>query len=179
MTTWIQTYSGKKLDLLNPDPDAICLEDIIHSLALTNRFNGHTSRPYSVAEHSVWVSMVAADSVARDALAHDFVEFAIGDIVSPFKRSLRALGHNAAVGAVEVRVQQALNAKFTLTDVHDPLVTYADLAVLACEQRDLFPKMPKPWGLTVPPAPIVHIQCWDWETAKRELARRAAELDIR
>lgn len=52
----IHTFSGIAFDLLNPKPEMILLEDIIHSLALINRFNGASIFPYSVAQHSLYVA---------------------------------------------------------------------------------------------------------------------------
>lgn len=49
---WIQTYSGKKFEPLNPSIDSIDIIDIAHSLSMICRFNGHSQRFYSVAEHS-------------------------------------------------------------------------------------------------------------------------------
>src|ERR1035437_8999101 len=52
---WIQTYSGRRFCPLSPNPDAIVLQDIAHSLAMQCRFNGHCKKFYSVAQHSVYV----------------------------------------------------------------------------------------------------------------------------
>jgi len=56
---WIQTHSGKRFDLLDPAPEMVDVGDIAHALGMICRFTGHCSRPYSVAEHCVWGSIVA------------------------------------------------------------------------------------------------------------------------
>lgn len=52
---FIRTASGIDFDFEAPD-GAVRIEDIAAALAKINRFNGHTRVPYSVAQHSVWVS---------------------------------------------------------------------------------------------------------------------------
>ncbi len=84
----VATYSGKLVNVLDPAPEDISIEDIAHSLSQTNRFNGHTSFPYSVAQHSVMVSRVVAKEIPRLALLgllHDAAEAYTGDIISPIK----------------------------------------------------------------------------------------------
>jgi hypothetical protein len=52
----IHTYTGIAFDLRNPRPEMVCLDDIVHSLSLMNRFNGVALFPYSVAQHSLHVA---------------------------------------------------------------------------------------------------------------------------
>jgi hypothetical protein len=118
--------SGRRLDLLDPSPLDIEIEDIAHGLARVARWNGQTHGDYafSVAQHSVLVldlavsrrpSLGAAGQLA--ALLHDSPEYVIGDLISPFK---------AAVGldykAFEKRLLGAIHLRFGLEpDVSDPL----------------------------------------------------------
>jgi len=48
---YLGTFSGKHFWPLDPKPEDINLQDIIHALSNICRFNGHTNRFYSVAEH--------------------------------------------------------------------------------------------------------------------------------
>jgi len=59
---WIQTFSGLQFWPLDPRPDEINIEDIAHALSLQCRFGGHCNRFYSVADHSIHVSMLVENS---------------------------------------------------------------------------------------------------------------------
>lgn len=107
--------SGRRLDLLDPSPLDIEIEDIAHGLARVARWNGQTrgNHTFSVAEHSLLVEDIAADlepSLSREdrlaALLHDAPEYVIGDLISPFKAAL-SLDYRAfeakLLGAIHVR----------------------------------------------------------------------------
>lgn len=110
--------SGRRLDLINPSPLDIEIEDIAHGLARVARWNGqtHGRHAFSVAQHCVLVEAVTAHlDPALDrrwrlaALLHDAPEYVIGDLISPFK---------AAVGldykAFENRLLAAIHLRFGL-----------------------------------------------------------------
>ena len=89
--------SGRRLDLLDPSPLDIEIEDIAHGLARVARWNGQTKgdHAYSVAEHSVLVESLTAQfepNLDRHwrlaALLHDASEYVVGDMISPFKAAL-------------------------------------------------------------------------------------------
>ena len=89
--------SGRRLDLLDPTPVDIEIEDIAHGLAFVARWNGQTEGEfaYSVAEHSVLVEQLfsAANPAAPvkwqlAALLHDAPEYVIGDMISPVKAAV-------------------------------------------------------------------------------------------
>ncbi len=90
----VETMTGKMVDLLEPDPATICIEDIAWGLSYQVRFNGHCRRPYTVGDHSI----ACADEAMRQglpvlyvlgALMHDAAEAYLGDIVSPVKGLFR------------------------------------------------------------------------------------------
>ncbi len=94
---WQRMLSGRRLDLLDPSPLDIEIEDIAHGLARVARWNGQTTgeHAYSVAEHCVLVDDICA--LIRPgwpvkwrlaALLHDAPEYVIGDMISPFKAAL-------------------------------------------------------------------------------------------
>ena len=91
MRAVIKTWSGKWIDLLEPVAmaGAIDIDDIGHSLANTNRFNGHTSRPYSVAEHCLRGVEYSLPGHRLEFLLHDATEAYLGDTVGPLKSSER------------------------------------------------------------------------------------------
>ncbi len=91
---WQRMLSGRRLDLLDPSPLDIEIEDIAHGLARVARWNGQTTGPhaFSVAQHCLLVEQLASGFVpALDrqwrlaALLHDAPEYVIGDMISPFK----------------------------------------------------------------------------------------------
>ena len=111
--------SGRRLDLLDPSPLDIEIEDIAHGLARVARWNGQTkgSHAFSVAQHCVVVERLAVElspsGLTRQArlmaLLHDGPEYVVGDLISPFK---------AAVGisykSLELKLQAAIHIRFGL-----------------------------------------------------------------
>lgn len=87
---FVMTYTGKMVNPFKPDEEQICIEDIAHSLARQCRFNGHTKKFYSVAEHSINVALkleflgFPARTVLL-GLLHDSAEAYLSDIPSPVK----------------------------------------------------------------------------------------------
>jgi 5'-deoxynucleotidase YfbR-like HD superfamily hydrolase len=122
---WQRMLSGRRLDLLDPSPLDIEIEDIAHGLARVARWNGQTSGPnvFSVAQHSVLVEFIAkrqaqirgVDLDRRWRLAmllHDAPEYVIGDMISPFKAVL-----GGDYKAVEARLLTAVSLRFGLPPV--------------------------------------------------------------
>ena len=126
---WQRMLSGRRLDLLNPSPLDIEIEDIAHGLARVARWNGQTKgeHAFSVAQHCVLVQKFAAELSPKlsragrlTALLHDAPEYVVGDLISPFK---------AAVGIdykdFELRLLAAIHIRFGL-----PARTPAELNAL-------------------------------------------------
>ncbi|MCC5987636.1 MAG: HD family hydrolase [Pararhodobacter sp.] len=115
---WQRMLSGRRLDLLDPTPVDIELEDIAHGLAFVARWNGQTvgDWPYSVAEHSLLVEILAGRLAPRlephwrlAALLHDAPEYVIGDMISPVKSAV-----GPGYGALEARLGAAIHLRFGL-----------------------------------------------------------------
>ena len=115
---WQRMLSGRRLDLLDPSPFDIEIEDIAHGLARVARWNGQTTGAhiFSVAQHSLLVEAVARqlrqDLPARTCLymlLHDSAEYVIGDMISPLKAML-----NDSYKAVELRILSAVMVRFGL-----------------------------------------------------------------
>ncbi len=115
---WQRMLSGRRLDLLNPSPLDIEIEDIAHGLARVARWNGQTKgdHAFSVAQHCVLVEQIASHldptlgSASRlAALLHDAPEYVIGDMISPFKAAL-GLDYKA----FEKRLLAAIHIRFGL-----------------------------------------------------------------
>lgn len=156
MNTWIQTYSGGKFDFSNPQPKDVRLADIAHSLSMQCRFNGHTRKFYSVAEHCTWVGYLLRE-LARTArwegkralllelygYLHDAHEAYIGDVVSPMKNAFKGKDFDD----LDVFSWMAVAEAFGLEGDEEiaRLVHRADLHMLAVEARQVFVGGPVGW----------------------------------
>jgi 5'-deoxynucleotidase YfbR-like HD superfamily hydrolase len=110
--------SGRRLDLLDPTPVDIEIEDIAHGLAFVARWNGQTmgDYAYSVAEHSLLVETLysrlnptAPAKWRLAALIHDAPEYVIGDMISPVKTAV-----GPGYGALDERLMAAIHIRFGL-----------------------------------------------------------------
>lgn len=115
---WQRMLSGRRLDLLDPTPMDIEVEDIAHGLAFVARWNGQTRGdwPYSVAEHSLLVEELYGRMVPNApikwrlaALLHDAPEYVIGDMISPVKAAV-----GPSYGELDARLTSAIHLRFGL-----------------------------------------------------------------
>ncbi|MEL6608752.1 MAG: HD family hydrolase [Pseudomonadota bacterium] len=115
---WQRMLSGRRLDLLDPTPFDIEIEDIAHGLAFVARWNGqtHGDFAYSVAEHSLLVETIfgriapqAPPMWRLAALLHDAPEYVIGDMISPVKAAV-----GPGYGALDERLEAAVHLRFGL-----------------------------------------------------------------
>lgn len=115
---WQRMLSGRRLDLLDPTPIDIEIEDIAHGLAFVARWNGqtHGDFAYSVAEHSLLVETLFARIEPKApakwrlaALLHDAPEYVIGDMISPVKAAV-----GPGYGALDERLTAAIHIRFGL-----------------------------------------------------------------
>ena len=115
---WQRMLSGRRLDLLDPTPVDIEVEDIAHGLAFVARWNGQTRGdwPYSVAEHSLLVEEIFTRQNGGigakwrlAALLHDAPEYVIGDMISPVKAAV-----GPGYGALDERLTAAVHLRFGL-----------------------------------------------------------------
>ncbi|MGI3169805.1 hypothetical protein ACRARG_11660 [Pseudooceanicola sp. C21-150M6] len=118
---WQRMLSGRRLDLLDPTPMDIEIEDIAHGLAFVARWNGQTQGDYaySVAEHSLLVETLFARLEPKStpaerltALLHDAPEYVIGDMISPVKAAV-----GPGYGALDDRLTAAIHLRFGLPSV--------------------------------------------------------------
>ncbi|MBT8412679.1 MAG: HD family hydrolase [Octadecabacter sp.] len=115
---WQRMLSGRRLDLLDPTPMDIEIEDIAHGLAFVARWNGQTigDFAYSVAEHSLLVEQIfitlnpsAPVKWRLAALLHDAPEYVIGDMISPVKAAV-----GPGYGTLDDRLMAAIHIRFGL-----------------------------------------------------------------
>lgn len=169
---WQRMLSGRRLDLLDPSPFDIEIEDIAHGLARVARWNGQTvgEHAFSVAQHSCVVEAITVhlkpDLQPRwrlAALLHDASEYVIGDMISPFKS---ALGMNYT--AFEARLESAIHVRFglppksplavkTLIKKADRACAFYEATQLAgfdrAESLKLFGSPPAGYDLVIDPLP--------------------------
>ncbi|MEM5518470.1 HD family hydrolase [Henriciella sp. AS95] len=115
---WQRMLSGRRLDLLDPSPVDIEVDDIAHGLARVARWNGQTigDHAFSVAQHSVVVESICGllepglrPGERLMALHHDAAEYVIGDMISPFKAVL-----GDGYKDIENRLSEAIHIRFGL-----------------------------------------------------------------
>jgi len=174
---WQRMLSGRRLDLLDPSPLDIEIEDVAHGLARVARWNGQTigEHAFSVAQHSVVVEEILAH-VKPDieprwrlaALLHDASEYVIGDMISPFKAAL-----GVDYRTFEDRLEGAIHIRFGLPAKVPPaikkLIKQADRACAFYEASqlagfsrgealELFGAPPSGYSLVVEPWPAAIAQ---------------------
>lgn len=150
---FIETSTGRKFHLMNPSPSEVDIRDIAKGLANTCRFGGQTKWHYSVAQHSLLVSLLVPRFQALEALLHDAAEAYIGDMVRPMKV-------NADLGdylAIEERVEWAIREHFGLESIKTQAIKNADMQILAAERDRMMPGDTGDWQCLegIKPASVV------------------------
>src|SRR5213080_696560 len=188
---WQRMLSGRRLDLLDPSPLDIEIEDIAHGLARVARWNGQTNGAhiYSVAQHSLFVEALARAKAPRlddrcrlAILLHDAPEYVIGDMISPFKAVI-----GDAYKAIERRLLAAIHLRFglpaelpadavALIKASDRAAAYLEATRLAgfsaSEARRLFGAPPK-FSAAIERDYLVP---WPAEVAERRYLERFAKV---
>ena len=188
---WMLTASGRRFWPLDPHPDDISLEDIGWALSQSCRYGGQVPPPffYSVAEHSVLLSEYWWNGIgniqnidiaeehdlllAKWSFIHDFAEAYIGDVIKPIKPLLTEFK------PIEINVETCIFKKFGFTGGIPEEVNWADKAICADEQLQLWPlefnlrddRMKRP-------RLHIQIECLQPVQAYNRFMRRAAILGI-
>lgn len=158
MNSTLITYTGLYFDPLNPVKDNVSIEDIAHALSMNCRYNGHCSKFYSVAEHSVIVSRWVQDPIY--GLLHDAAEAYISDLISPVKANV--VGYHA----MEERLLKVILSKYGLRKM--PLdVKLIDISLRIDEMNQLITGGWQ-WGGK---GLGVQIECWSPTKAKEEFLK--------
>jgi len=186
---WFPTFTGKIIDLENPTPDMVDIEDIAHALSMTCRFGGHSRDFYSVAEHSINVMKLGiprapglySDGAIRALalLLHDAAETYLGDVVSPLKNMLKP-----QYAQLETLWLYAIEQKFNLGNLltkPEPLVKEYDLLALSVEieclcspaHPDWWTKFKKP---TTSELSSIDIECLSPAQARRKFLAMFRQL---
>jgi 5'-deoxynucleotidase YfbR-like HD superfamily hydrolase len=157
---WMQLVNGGAYVFGEGDHDlnGFTVEHVAIALSQINRYTGHSRFPYSVAQHSVFVSKLLDfdPRLAMLGLAHDAHEAIIGDISTPLKQQIRAAGAGHVLEKLEADADAIM---FRLFGVAAPAAGFeteavkrADLVALATEYRDIMAKR-HDWNLLYAPHP--------------------------
>ncbi|CAB4125076.1 COG1896 Predicted hydrolases of HD superfamily [uncultured Caudovirales phage] len=148
----LETVSGRKIDITNPDPSTIVIEDIAWALSRLPRFSGHSIPyvPYSVAQHCIQVANDLKEhgpEVQLFGLLHDAAEAYINDLPSPVK-------HIPEIHAVIKKLEDSLmETIYTALDIDPPtydeevLVKIADKTQQAVEAYNYMYSRGADWNL--------------------------------
>lgn len=173
---WISTADGSRFDFENPD--LISFRDIVMALGAIPRYLGHTTRPYTVAQHSVIVSKLAEHyGYGRDlqfiGLMHDAAEAYCGDVPRPLKRQLP--NYNRIIE----RVEKMIAERFGYTYPHPGVIGELDNEVFFYERRGISRHdLVDVSDVDPPPPPIAKLMngYWDFQKSRDRFRARFYEL---
>lgn len=183
--SWVLTYTGAVFDFQKMDPAQVRIVDVAMALSRICRFGGHTSLPYSVAEHSCRMHDEALEQYGPEeayaCLMHDAPEYVLGDVVRPLKRGL------PDYQAIERDVTNLVNTKFKVSvDPHVKQVVEG-LDQMACcfEASWMMPEPPPEYandwlpsmGARAHEFPSISARpkFWEWEEAAVQFLERYYE----
>ncbi|MEH6630129.1 MAG: HD family hydrolase [Halopseudomonas aestusnigri] len=142
---WQRMLSGRRLDLLDPSPLDIEIDDIALGLSREVRWNGQTVGEwgYTIAEHSLLVEEIVGllkpsvkTEIRLAALLHDAPEYVIGDLITPFKYAI-----GTGYKGIENRLMEAIHVRFglpaNLSDTINKLIKRADRMAAYLEATQL------------------------------------------
>ncbi len=183
-TPSVMTRSGQLVDLLAPSPSTIRMTDIALALSQIPRFNGHTSRFWSGADHSLLVHQLMGEDTAAPlrlaALLHDGHEAFMGDMTSPMHVALGTLSGEAFAAVVEMkeRFDRSIEIAFALPAgiLLHPAIKAADRLALAIEVDQLMEKPPGVWNLPSLPEQVPVLPQSDQTHAQNKFLIQALDL---
>lgn len=141
---FMQTYTGRVVFPMDLRPEDVCIVDIAHALSMLCRYNGHSVRFYSVAEHCVLMAQHLrqyGDDVALCGLMHDATEAYLADVPRPVKPYLT--GYKEA----EAKAWEAIASRYGLKATLPDLVHMADNRILHDERTQNMNRCERDWNL--------------------------------
>lgn len=169
---WLQTYGCNQMFPLDPREDEICIDDIAHALSNICRFNGHTRRFYSVAEHCCHVADLMPSWSKFEGLMHDASEAYLCDLPRPLKRSQ---GFAEKYLGAEDRLMRVIAKKYGFQYPMSINVKDGDNRLLATEADQLMSPIHPEWKDHYDKVPNLLLPCWSPEEAKKEFYKRFEE----
>ncbi len=172
-SSWINTVSGKRFDILDPKEDQIDITDIARGLSNIGRYSGQTKEFYSVAEHSYLASYAIdqRDDLPLMALLHDSAEAYLGDVTSPLKALL------PKYRGLETLVLRIILRKFGLPSTLPQEVEEVDRRMLATEAEVLFERNEE-WLIPFKPYDNIRISPLPPDLAEFAFMERLQQLTI-
>ena len=174
-----QTFTGHVFDPLDMKPIDVRLEDIVHGLSLTCRYNGQCREFYSVAQHSIHVANVLKMwgepiAVQLAGMMHDAAEAYLGDVITPIKGNSQIDGY--PFDAIESHVMDCIDHALNLPGhlIHAQRVRVADRRMLVTEMRVLFSHRGYDFGLE--PIAGINIESIDPLLVERFFLRRFFQM---
>lgn len=166
---WMQTYTGRAVYPMDLRREDICIVDIAHALSMQCRYNGHSLRFYSVAEHSVliarWLRDRHGDAVALEGLLHDAAEAYLADVPRPVKPFL--VGYKEAEATANLAIAERYGLETNGCAAVHHLVHDVDNRILQDERIQNMANSKKEWSITDVPLGVT-LQFWTPERAKAE-----------
>ncbi len=153
MDHFVETHKGWLVDLSEPDPASICIDDIAIALSKQARYNGHSRVAWSVADHSLLCvdyarqMFGAGDLMSLWMLLHDAHEAYTGDIISPLKYMPELID---AITVIEERLQRAIETSCGIgrpPPVVQQVIELVDQCALAVESHHMIHSKGEHWGL--------------------------------
>lgn len=144
----IRTVSGRYVNIFDPKPEMIHIEDIAHSLSMQCRFGGHLPKYYSVAQHSILVANLVPEEHFVSAIMHDASEAYLLDIPTPIKRKLTNYKE------IEDNLMKVIAKKYQFEWPLCKEVKEADEIMLVCEWNGLM--LGKPSNVPIIPLTQEH-----------------------
>jgi len=168
---FIETYSGKEFRPQDPRWQDVDIMDIAHALSNKCRYSGHTSSFYSVAQHSVIVSLLVPSEFAMTALLHDAAEAYFPDIPYPLRNIMEPLEW------IEDGIHKAIAKRFNLTYPWAEEIEDVDRNITADEAWNLMHTKGLDWpGKRTRKGLVIHAE--PPEVAKKAFIARYGELLI-
>jgi hypothetical protein len=171
---WIQTYSGRQFWPLDPRPEEVFIDDIAAHLSQLCRYNGACKPFLSVAQHSVYVSLVVEKMAGRGnalwGLLHDGSEAYCNDLTRPVKK------HLYEYLVIEGHIQAAICERFALPLAEPLCVKVADNMVLLAEKRQRMHQPPKKWEEVGVSEADIKIRWWPMWYARWRFLKRFYDL---
>lgn len=165
MNTICEAYSGRCVNLRDPDPAMIEITDIAKSLSRLCRYTGHPRFDYSVAQHSVHCVEYASKTgetdkqILLELLLHDAHEAYMGDITSPTCAAIEMLAPGV-IHHIKMTLQAAIVARLRLRPEslnYDFSIDHVDGAMRTIESAILMTSRGSDWENRIRPKVYLHI----------------------